>query len=92
MISLLIKGDMFVACAALRERGIFYHAMSQWFDHRWETRASCYPRHLSAVIAWFNEPDECVQGQGYPPGSLLHYSQSQPLKLDRVTAQRTATN
>lgn len=76
MIHLLIKGDVFAASNAMHDRGIFFHAMSQYFDHRWETRASCDPRHIDAVRAWFNEDAECVQTQGYPAGTLLHFTQN----------------
>jgi hypothetical protein len=26
------------------------------------------------VAAWFNESNPCVEGQGYPVGTLLHFS------------------
>jgi hypothetical protein len=72
MVNLVIKGGLHAAVNAAYVRGIKLDTIGQPCVGR-ETFASASNDHLNAVIAWFCEDGVCEQGNGYPPGTLLHY-------------------
>jgi len=77
MLRLIIKGDAFAAREALDARGLL---TIMCLDPRPETGvtiAEVDSRDLPIVARYFAEPIAAVRGEGFPPGSLLHYQEVQ---------------
>ena len=77
MLRLIIKGDAFAAREALDARGLL---TIMCLDPRPETGvtiAEVDSRDLPIVARYFAEPIAAVKGEGFPPGSCLHYQEVQ---------------
>jgi hypothetical protein len=75
MLRLIIKGDAFAAREALDARGLL---TVMCLDPRPETGvtiAEVDSRDLPTVARYFAEPVAVAKGEGFPPGSLLHYQE-----------------
>lgn len=84
MIRLLIKGDMQIACAAVRRRGMEPRKPIISKDGI-EVSCSVPNSDHARVVEWFcEEPPSRQPGAGYPFGTLLFYSQDRDIPLEDV--------
>ena len=68
----LVKGKVSEAIGAATDRGIKYEEASRLAS---DTLLIGIPNHQEdRLIRWFGEPSELQLGEGYPAGTLLHYS------------------
>lgn len=87
MYTVIIKGMPSVANKALQERipGIRatnfratcppgkHYASETHFHIHGHDEMSASSLYLT-LARWFNGPEECIQGKGFPDGTLLHFS------------------
>lgn len=71
MITLVIKGDYLAAEHAAERYGVSLRTV--WCKRAGETFATCGDENRAACAAWYcaSTSADCVDGQGYPPGTLL---------------------
>ena len=75
MISLIIKGTPHDGEVALKARKIQQGSAFGVNLFGGDVQCWVYDDALPAVMAWYNEDAECVQGSGFPAGTLLVFSQ-----------------
>jgi len=72
VIRLNIKGDRLQARDAAEARGIpLLDAVSHGMGFKAGTVAYCAEEYRDAVVRWFCEPSTAIEGEGFPPGTLL---------------------
>lgn len=85
MVTLIVKGTPSVARKACTDRGIhaedFRATCPKGCHYATETHLRAKPLENQSATdfflkigRWFNGPEECITGQGFPDGTLLHYS------------------
>lgn len=77
MIRLSIKGTRSQTDAALHAHGI--HVATFVDEYRNANSGTCFwdvsESHRDTVVRWYCEnPRDCVEDVGYPPGTLLHHN------------------
>jgi hypothetical protein len=76
MYTLIVKGNADQAIAATQKRGIEGARVRNVLAHVGHVILDVFDNQASADVlnAWFTEPVAAVPGEGFPSGSLLHWS------------------